>query len=292
MALDAASFTRLDLDDKIFVGGVLFDTKLDTSLGLMSRNYIGCLQNLHFDNYHISNDVKYNGANYRSYGDIRYKCTEFVYSPVSFPNYTSIMEIPTYVQRSFSLKLRFRTYMRDSMLLSKISNDGKIFVEIRNGKLTLRVESKKITPIKLEVGNDLNNGYWHGIHCLVNAKNVSITLNKEKPLIYRHPSLKDITYDAPHVVLGGGADNILTGFTGCVYSITVDGTFIVPQFLESKRMKGALLNKCNVKNKCWPNPCKNGGFCQISENGFLCDCTRTLYTGKNFHTFEYLQYIY
>ena len=280
IAFDSASFTRLDLDDKVFVGGVFDELKIEASLGLMSRHYIGCLANFLFDDISILYNAKYNQKYFRSHGDIKYRCRNIEYMPVSFPNYQSIIEIPTFVDKSLSLQLSFRTYIANSMILSKISNDSKIFLEIRAGKLVLRVESSKITPIKFEMGDNVNDGNWHAVECMVSTEMVSMKLDTLKRLEFNPPGLKNIRYTARHVTLGGGADNILQGFEGCVYRVTVDGTFIDARLLDKKNIKGAMINKCHAMNKCWPNPCQNGGLCKQYGADFQCDCTLTLYSGK------------
>ena len=282
IAFDSASFTRLDLDDKVFVGGVFDESRINPNLGLMSRRYIGCLANFLFDEISILYNAKYNKKYFRSYGDVKYHCQNIEYMPVSFPSYTSIIEIPTFVDKSLSLQLSFRTYMANSMILSKISNDSKIFLEVRAGKLVIRVESSKITPIKLGIGEGVNDGNWHAVECMVSTQVVSIKLDKIKRLAHKQSDLKNVRYAARHVTLGGGADNILQGFKGCVYRVTVDGTFIDARLLNKKSIKGAVINKCHAMNKCWPNPCKNGGTCRQTGGDFECDCTSTLYTGKEF----------
>ena len=278
----SASFTKLNLDDKVFVGGVFEETNVEPALGLMSKNYIGCMVNFLFDDVNILYNAKYNRKFFRSYGDVKYHCRNFEYMPVSFPDYKSIIEIPTFVDKSLLLQLSFRSFLPNCMLLSKISNDSSVFLEIRGGKLVLRVESSKITAIKLEISSNINDGNWHAVECMVSAEMVSIKIDDVKPLVYRQPDLQNVLFNAPHITLGGGADNILRGFEGCMYRITVDRTFIVAHLLDKKRIKGALINKCNAMSKCWPNPCKNGGICkQSGVTGFQCDCTATLYGGKN-----------
>ena len=278
--LPSSSFTKLNLDDKIFVGGVSKDTIFDLSANLMSRNYIGCLDNLLFDEMSILYKAKYNEKDFRAFGDVSYECHDIAYSPVTFPDYKATIETESEIQKSFFLTLSFRTYIPSSMIVSKISADGKIFLEIRDGKLCLRVESAKITPIKLEMGKNLNDGNWHDIECVVNGEEVSLKLGTEKPLVYKNPALKQVTYDAKYVTFGGGADNILKGMVGCLYRIRVDGTSIDARVLDPKAIKGALPGKCHVINKCWPNPCKNGGECKIDGEISLCDCRKTLYIGK------------
>lgn len=279
-SFESASFTKLDLDDRVFVGGVFDDTKIDADLGFMARHYTGCLANLLFDDINILYNAKYNRKYFKSYGDMKYNCEEFQYAPVSFPDYKSIIKIPTYIDKSLSLQLSFRTYIAESMLLSKISNDSKIFLEIRGGKLVLRVQCSKITPIMLEIGSNLNDGNWHKINVTVSSNMASIGIDNIKPLEYKHPDLKKVLYPAQYITLGGGADNILRGFEGCVYRITVDGTFIDARLLDKNVIEGALIDKCIAMNKCWPNPCQNGGLCRNTGTDFQCDCTQTLYSGK------------
>ena len=285
-SFDSASFTRLDLDDKLCVGGVFDETRIEPSLGLMSRRYVGCMANLLFDDVSILYNAKYNQKYFRSYGDIKYHCRSIEYAPVSFPDYKSIIEIPTFVEKSFSLELSFRTYIPNSLILSKISNDSKIFLEVRDGKLVVRVESSKITPIKLEIGENVNDGNWHALECMVSMEMVSIKLDDIKRLVYKQPDLKNVNYNAQHVTLGGGADNILRGFEGCIYRVTVDGTFIDARLLDREKIKGAFLGKCHAMNRCWPNPCQNGGICKQNGVDFQCDCTLTLYSGKVSSTFS------
>ena len=41
---------------------------------------------------------------------------------------------------------------------------------------------------------------------------------------------------------------------------------------------------CYMNDKCWPNPCQNGGICKQNSSDFYCDCERTGYIGAICHT--------
>eukprot|EP00794_Sanderia_malayensis_P019084 gene19084-21000_t len=272
-------FMRLDLDDTLFVGGVFKTTYIDSSLEMVTKNYVGCLSNFLFGDMNILYNVKRNAKNYQAHGDIQYKCKELQYAPVTFPDAQSMLRIPAFVAQSLSLQLNFRTYEKNGLLLSKLSNDGKIYIEVRDAKLVIRVKATGKSPVVLTTGNALNDGSWHAIDCLINSEEVSVKLDKEKVLRYRTPSLRGVMYDAPFVTLGGGAERVLSGFQGCVYDVKVDYTLIDARVLPAENRTGVLLGQCAVTNKCWPNPCNNGGQCSQKSNAFKCDCTNTLYNG-------------
>ena len=43
-------------------------------------------------------------------------------------------------------------------------------------------------------------------------------------------------------------------------------------------------NVCNMNDKCWPNPCQNGGICKQTSTDIHCECDGTGYTGALCHT--------
>ncbi len=279
-SLPSKRYTRLDLDDFLYVGGLLTNTRVDKSLGMVTKNYVGCLKNFLFNERNILYNVKYNVKNYIAHGYFKYECEDINYSPVTFPNPKSVITIGSFSKQSLTLQLSFRSYVSNGLLFSKISRNGKIYIEIREGRLVIRVEAPTKSPVALTTGVNLNDGSWHSIDCVVNSEEVSLKLDNDKPLEYRTPALKGIVYDAPVVTLGGGDESVLTGFQGCMYQVIIDTTRIEARHLPKANKTDVLERSCSIVNQCWPNPCHNSGVCQQTRQGFQCDCTGTLHNGK------------
>ena len=280
--VSTGAFTRLDLDKGLHLGGAPKHTRTDSDLQFSSGNYIGCLENFLFDNINILYSIKYNKRGFTASGDIHYECASLEYVPVTFQYPSATVLLPTFVSKSLSVQLSFRTLLENGLLLSKVSSKGRIYIGLKHGRLFVKIAAPIQSPINLEVGNNLDDGIWHKIDFVINSEKVSISLDSQKaPLVHNNMWLAEMTYGAKYAVLGGGAEQISPGFVGCVYDMTIDGTYIDFRNLPPRNIRGAQVDKCQIKNWCWPNPCKHGGHCkQERRRNFTCDCSSTMYNGR------------
>ena len=271
-------FGRLDLDSQLNVAGVGHNEDLQP-YGLMKKNYAGCLENFLFDDVDILYSVKYNKPLFDSHGDLYYGCPETFYVPISFAYPASMALLPTHIPSSLSVSLKFRTHLDDGMILAKVSLYGNVYLGVKNGKVFLQVVVPVQSPIILTAGEDVSDGTWHNVEININKASVSLKLDDEQPKMHTNSWLEGLRFSIGNATLGGGAEQIISGFVGCIYDIWVDGTSIDYRTLGNSYMIGGIIGTCTITDRCLLSPCKNGGTCKQDWAKFTCDCTMTMYSG-------------
>ena len=59
--------------------------------------------------------------------------------------------------------------------------------------------------------------------------------------------ISNTPFPSANATLGGGADQIIEGFVGCIYDIRVDGRALDYRTLGQDYMVGAKIGKCNIQ---------------------------------------------
>ena len=44
---------------------------------------------------------------------------------------------------------------------------------------------------------------------------------------------------------------------------------------------------CYMNDKCWPNPCQNGGICKQTSTDFQCECEGRVIYPKYYKKYDY-----
>ncbi|KAL9975257.1 hypothetical protein ACROYT_G012399 [Oculina patagonica] len=268
------SFVRLDLDTFVFVGGL--DTS-DSGRALAAPNFNGCLKNLYFDFIDIFYGAKMDLSDYDTHGFVRFYCPDTGYVPVNFPEPDTHLKLSRHSPKNFSVELSFRTYDGNGILLYKQSAHSRLYLSLVSGKLELEVRVEPDKPIKISVGEALNDGMWHDVTAGVTRKELWLQLDTKPELRHENPWLAGIGDFRSRVYIGYGTQK--TGFVGCMHRIKLNGNLVKLTSLSGSRISGAVINRCEIASKCFPNPCRNGGRCLQTWQAFRCDCEGTFYHG-------------
>ena len=272
-------FTQLDLNYKVYFGGV--DGKTDVSIyKITSRKYSGCLKNFLFNEIDILYDAKYNRPRFTVSGDMLWgKCEDLYYQPIMFQHPQDHALLPTFIKTSLSVSFKFRTHIGEGLLLAKISKTVTVSLGLREGVVILTVKIKGQGPIVMTKGTFLNDGFWHRVEILVNKAIIKLKLDKHDETSHANPWSDVIEFHVSNATLGGGEEQLMQGFVGCMYDIWIDNTAINYGKLSNDYRVGVVKN-CELEDKCLFSPCKHGGICSQDHIKFSCDCLNTLYSGN------------
>lgn len=70
------------------------------------------------------------------------------------------------------------------------------------------------------------------------------------------------------------------GYVGCLRQLVVNGKTVDLAAQAREQDSGSLRPSCHTSpSQCDSQPCLNGGLCSEGWNRFVCDCTRTGFTG-------------
>ena len=273
-------FVRLDLDNFLFVGGVDKSTSLDMHGAENIPNFVGCMKEMKFHTIDMLYGAKFEIVHYSTSGDLGFRCEDVDYTPIGFPTEKSYLKLVEHNPSKFSLSFMFRTYVADSVLAYKLTNSGQIFFSMDSGSLTLEARILSKHPISIQAGEKLNDGEWHFVKASVDTREMSLMVDSNPTVQHENPWLNNLGKYRSRTFIGGGtAGTQKQGFAGCMYNIRLSGRIVTPSRLTAKQLAGAVVNKCNLNNYCFPNPCKNGGVCKQTWNHYICDCSGTMNEG-------------
>lgn len=273
-------FSQLDLDQKIYFGGVPDDVDL-SQYKLTSRKYSGCLKNYFFNDTDILYRSKYSQEGFSTKGDLLWnKCEDLIYHPIMMKYPQDYALVPTRLRDSLSVTFKFRTHIGEGLLFAKISKSVSVHIGLRKNILLFTVQMLGHQPIIMRQGKDLSDGFWHRVEFSVSKKVIEMKLDKLDKLTHRNPSSHKIKFTPGNATIGGGEEQLMPGFVGCMYDIWVDSNGIDYRELGSEYFIGAI-GKCQLQDKCLFSPCKHGGKCSQDHLAYKCDCLNTMYSGKN-----------
>ncbi|KAJ7370340.1 hypothetical protein OS493_032838 [Desmophyllum pertusum] len=181
------SFVRLDLDTFIYVGGLDTRESADFDGAIKAPNFNGCMKNLYF----YFADIFYNAMvdlfDYNTQGFVRFYCPETGYVPVNFPTPDTHLKLNRHSPNNFSVALSFRTYTSNGILVYKQSSNARLYLKLVSGKLELEIRVGTDKPIKISVGEALNDGMWHDVIAGVTRKELWVAVGCETGTTSRKP---------------------------------------------------------------------------------------------------------
>ncbi|KAL5009720.1 hypothetical protein ScPMuIL_012025 [Solemya velum] len=284
VVVSQAPFFRLDLDKKIYLGGVpTFNQN-----GLTTRfNFEGCMENVIFDGIHMIRDSKGRIARFEKMGTVDYNCMLSTPMPVTFPNFDS------YIKKSgiaaggpVRVRFEFRTHDEDGLLLQhELSDSGSIEVRLRyRGDFYKNVSAsgQRIDDIVrntdvTSIDQSFTDGLWHTFYMDVDNRKVNVTVDLNKKI-----SNRAMVISAGSEYYIGGHD-LQTGFRGCMRNIDLATTLIDLALLTADEIHNAQIGSCGIVDRCIPNPCEHEGKCTQNWGNFFCDCMDTGYKGEVCH---------
>ena len=269
-------FVKLDLDRFIFVGGV--DKLSERHHGVDSvLGFVGCLRDVVFDSIDFLYGARENLLDYKTHGSLVYSCPSSNYIPVSFPTPDSRLVLSYKSITHFSVRLSFRSYEGDGILVAKRATNARVLLKLSSGQLQLDVHVSPDKPIKISVGEGLHDGMWHDVTAGVNAREMWLLLDDKPEVRHSNPWLTQVGnfWSALNIAY----DTRNSGFVGCMNNISINGEAVNLRHLNGSSIVDALVNQCKISSRCFPNPCLNGGKCLQTWEEYRCNCRETFHTG-------------
>jgi hypothetical protein len=195
-----------------------------------------------------------------------------------------------------TLQLEFKTDQPNGLILYVDDGGHYDFFEIKlvGGVVRFRLNLGH-GAIILAAAQNLNNNNWHKIEITLNGGEIKLqvdSLTHSKPTTGFDQSFGNITNNSD-VFIGGlpEAYNNKLGqlalpsvvfephLQGSIRNLLYSNCSKLPIRPEMTGFKGLRLN--TEMDACREsNPCLHGGICISTDNGALCDCSRTEYVGE------------
>ncbi|KAK3612149.1 hypothetical protein CHS0354_016528 [Potamilus streckersoni] len=280
-------FYRLDLDKKIYLGGV--DTF--NKNGLSTRyNFNGCVDFVRFNGINMIRDARgqQGAGSFQIVGPVDFTCRLETDVPCSFPSYSSYIQLSGYQPGGpVRVKFEFRTYDEDGLLLYHQMNDpSQITVTLnKDGQIwysvvstTNQVVEDIVRNIDYESQNQaFTDGLWHTFSLYVDNTKVNVTVDRNSKV-----SLRALQITAGTSYFIGGYE-LAGGFRGCMRNIEVAAVPVVLTSLTDNQKNLVEIGTCKLRDRCTPNPCEHEGVCTQNWENFFCSCGATGYKGSVCH---------
>uniref|UniRef100_A0A4W3K6J7 Crumbs cell polarity complex component 1 n=1 Tax=Callorhinchus milii TaxID=7868 RepID=A0A4W3K6J7_CALMI len=186
----------------------------------------------------------------------------------------------------FSVSLRFRTLLLNTIVFHRGNKDTFMRMDILNGYLytSLQMDNQLVTD--LQIFKNVSDGDWHTVEMTVGRAFAVKLLDdpcSEDCTIQKFVQLEnDQLASAFESIFFGGATDIVQSqpyFVGCLQDVEVDSKIIVPEKLSSDSTMN-MKPGCRKKDWCQNNPCQNRGKCLDLWLNYKCECFRP-YVGSN-----------
>ena len=277
-------FHVLNLDTLIYVGGMGND---------VSKNgFRGCLADVNFDDTNLLVGAFTRDKRFVVHGAIANQCSFEEYSPLTFSSRNSYVKFLKIRKRSmstdtFSTSFKFRTFIKEGAILSTTAVKVNFQLKLVSGSLLFEITADNGSKnMSVQVGRNLNDGEWHTVEAIVHQISVTLTVDGEsetmriidQSITKRKKLVNKLRL---HVVVGKALGK---SFVGCLLNLKIDNHMIGHQEIQRLDDLGrsvmVKVGKCEARNRCYPNPCKNGGKCDQDYRTYHCNCSDTEFEGE------------
>ncbi|KAL1021294.1 hypothetical protein UPYG_G00011350 [Umbra pygmaea] len=187
------------------------------------------------------------------------------------------------------IAMEFRAAEMTGILLFNGQDGKKDFLSLTlvNGKVELKFNTGSGTGT-LVSKVQVKNGRWHQLVVTRNRRNAMLSVDNEPHVEGASPPGTDGLNLDTNLFIGGVPDEMMTdvkertsvgsGLVGCIRMLDVNNLVYNLQEKGGNVLYGTGVGECG-NNPCQPNPCKNGGVCQVKEaEMFHCKCVNS-YSG-------------
>jgi contactin associated protein-like 2 len=150
------NFIQLDLDRKIFLGGL--DNFLQPGKRLITRqNFSGCMENVWFNYMNIIKDSRMNVPRFTINGAVQYgSCQLSSVVPFTFPSVGAYLSMTKDTDSRVRVSFDFRSYNNDGLLfmLALVPDPGIVWVKIdKAGYIEYSVDTAAEPPVRNTIAN-------------------------------------------------------------------------------------------------------------------------------------------
>ena len=285
------SRNALDINLDVSVGGLqghAVNVRVDPSLPSLTLTdtvFKGCFEDVTFEKENILQATKLKSKHVKVIGNLQAKCSEDqeYFPPATLTTPSSFIQLNIARQQNLNLKFKFRTFEHSGVLLHHnlgSQDNERLLLELVKGKLRLNLSSN-ILNAQLNLSPktpSLANGLWHKIELNFTHEEIRVQINNEvleKLLLNISKVVGNLSMKAELRI--GSVFSGKSSFIGCVKEIDLNGRKNV--MVTSAMTKNVHIDKCHLIDRCFSNPCFNGGHCLQCNNTAQCDCLGTDYQG-------------
>lgn len=278
----------LNLDGVLYVGGMKAKHH-GRFHKTATRNFRGCLQGVIYGSTNILVGAEPGITGFTIHGKVSFKCRSRPNSIISCRNPNLSLRIPC---RGLSLanyfltaRFQFRTYIKEGLLVSFIAPQIKFYLFLSNSALVFEVSAVNGSKTELKLGSNLDDGEWHLLTLHFAGSIIRLGLDGQEKTKHVNNSwliTDSVNKVRPKIFLGqerrGNAKK--SSFVGCILDLKIQNRKITFKDLRSRDTQNAISKSCLLRNRCEPNPCKNGGKCSQDGKQYYCNCDHTNFEGK------------
>ncbi|XP_054706570.1 neurexin-1-like [Uloborus diversus] len=296
----AGAFSLLS-SSVIYVGGAA--PTAAASLLPASRvrnNFVGCVRKVEFVADSVSLDLlslaKSQSNLLRYHGDVQFFCQEMeAADPITFTTRESFLALSSWSgSQTGSVAFRFRTNEATGLLLYNGGQGGDVFaIELLDGHVHLTLGLGSGAAKVRASARRCDDGAWHSVTLRREGRQGRIAVDEAAYDFTTPGPASQLDLEGPLFVGGlppsdqgpGVPPEVWTaklnyGYVGCLRQLVVDGRTVDLSAQAREQDSGSLRPSCHTSpSQCDSNPCLNGGICSEGWNRFICDCTRTGFTG-------------
>uniref|UniRef100_A0A9J7WVS3 Contactin associated protein-like 5a n=1 Tax=Cyprinus carpio carpio TaxID=630221 RepID=A0A9J7WVS3_CYPCA len=286
----------LEVDYELSFGGIPLPGKPGT---FIRRNFHGCMENLYYNGVNVIDLAKRRKPQIYS-GNVTFSCSEPQLVAATFQSSSSSflsLPAPAQILEGFSVRLQFRTWNPDGLLLSSPLISGQepryLILQISSGRLHLTHQtsalkmSEVIWHFRL-TGQRVNDGLWHSVSLNARGLQIIMTLDSEPASTIHNISM--FFKSSILLMLTDSCLNPTMAFQGCVRLILVNNQPVDLLSVQQGHLGSynqLQFDLCGIRDRCLYNFCEHGSRCSQTWSSFSCDCTGTGYSGATCHNSLY-----
>uniref|UniRef100_A0A3Q2Y8E5 Contactin associated protein 1 n=1 Tax=Hippocampus comes TaxID=109280 RepID=A0A3Q2Y8E5_HIPCM len=282
-------FSHLDLDNKLYVGGVI-EPKMPHLP--TTPNFRGCLENVFINGINIIYKAK------QEEKKMHFACRDILLKPMTFAGPNNYLQVPGFFRRPrMFVKFKFRSWDYTGLLMfTRFADDlGALELGLSEGQINVTIFQPGKKKLQFAAYR-LNDGYWHSVDLAARDNLLTLTIDEEEgsPLKITNP----FTIRTGDRYFFGcpktnntirKCETKLNRFHGCMQHIFIDNEQLDIDIILQRqwgRYAELLLGTCGITD-CTPNPCEHEGRCIQSWDDFICLCENTGYKGEVCHMAVY-----
>ncbi|KAA0704301.1 Contactin-associated protein-like 4 [Triplophysa tibetana] len=202
------------------------------------------------------------------------------WNAVYFNKETSYLHFPTFHgELSADISFLFKTSSSSGVFLENLGIKDFIRIELSsptevvfsfdvgNGPLEVKVE----TPLAL------NDDRWHHVRAERNVKEASLHVDHYPEAVQKAPADGHIHLQLNSQLFVGGTASRQKGFLGCIRSLKLNGKTL--DLEKRAKITPDVTPGCPGHCRSYSGLCQNKGTCVERDDGFMCDCQLSPFTG-------------
>uniref|UniRef100_A0A8C2DS35 Contactin associated protein-like 5a n=1 Tax=Cyprinus carpio TaxID=7962 RepID=A0A8C2DS35_CYPCA len=279
----------LEVDYELSFGGIPLPGKPGT---FIRRNFHGCMENLYYNGVNVIDLAKRRKPQIYSVGNVTFSCSEPQLVAATFQSSSSSflsLPAPAQILEGFSVRLQFRTWNPDGLLLSSplISGQDGCFILPETNFFGLT----HVIEVLAEIESRVNDGLWHSVSLNARGLQIIMTLDSEPASTIQLKSIfSSILSGCPISQNDSSCLNPTMAFQGCVRLILVNNQPVDLLSVQQGHLGSynqLQFDLCGIRDRCLYNFCEHGSRCSQTWSSFSCDCTGTGYSGATCHNSLY-----